>query len=199
MVENHLCRFNSGQKAMVPGSTGPHGSRSIVREITRDGDRNGNTIHNVMTLTCRLLRHRATHRKRERREALRCPHHLILLPSAGSEKKRGTDRYVWGRLGWRGVLRPWASCFWLMPSDLKDATEHGTKCKSPGGIIKSRTKLSKARRRARHQSWRRTEATLHKSRTRHNGTLPKGKGRTQGVQGTVPTPTPPFCNGNKIN
>jgi len=32
-----------------------------------------------------------------------------------------------------------------MPSDLKDAdaAEHGTKCKSPGGIIKSRTKLSK--------------------------------------------------------
>jgi len=51
-----------------------------------------------------------------------------------------------------------------MPSDLKDAdaAEHGTKCKSPGGIIKSRTKGGRGQRPLRPQleKWHKGHLTI---------------------------------------
>jgi len=125
-------------------------------------------------VTCRLLRHR----KRERREALRCPHHLILLPSVTKKKnnnKEGSGKHERRWVGWRVVLEP-VQLFLINAIRLEGYRCSGTKCKSPGGIIKSRTKLSKM------PSKLTTNRTETAPQRQHNSTQlhgPKGTGRTR--------------------
>jgi len=150
-----------------------HGAWSMYRGIC-SRDKNGNTIHNAIMVTCRLLRHR--HRKRERREALRCPHHLILLPSVGGKNQESeqTERChpKWG----------WVEGSSLSQLFLINAIRlEGCRCSG------ARHKMQITRRN--NQIENETEQNgikvgderklLHKGNKQHTIAQPKGKGRTR--------------------